>query len=270
MNWLNRLERRFPNLAIEGLIRYISLFMLTAFFLNQSGVMPYQMLYLDREAILAGEVWRLFTFLLIPASSNLFFLLFELSILVMCADGLESRWGSLKLTAYYFTGAAANILMALLLPETQFGSYNLYLSLFLGFATIFPDFEILLFFVIPVKIKYLAILSGGLMMFNLAVAPLYLKAGIVLSIANYLLFFAGEAVNTIRHNHRQTVRSAAFTKAIRRETEYRHVCCVCKANEISHPQLQFRYCTCAECGPSGKAFCLEHLGEHKKEQNATG
>lgn len=270
MNWLDRLERNYGYLGLEGLIRYISMLMLTVFFLNQSRLLPYEMLYLHWDLITAGEVWRLFTFLLIPASNNFFFLIFELSILVMCADGLEARWGTFKLTAYYFTGAFSNILIAILLPEVQLGSYFIYLSLFIGFATLYPDHEILLFFIIPVKMKYLAMFSGGLMLYQLALAPWYLKIAILLSLGNYLLFFSREAYETIVRNRNQARRSAAFERSMGPVKEFRHQCQICGATDVSAPELQFRYCTCENCGSEGKAFCLEHLEQHKAEKQAQG
>ncbi len=264
MNWLNSLERKYHSYALEGLIRYISFLMLTVFFLNQSGMLSYNMLYLHRDAILSGQVWRLFTFLLIPKSTNFLFLIFELSILVMCADGLESRWGTFKLTAYYLTGALANIAAAMIMPEIQFGSYFIYLSLFLGFATIYPDYEILIFLILPVKVKYLAMISGGYMLYYMAIAPVYIKLAIGLAVGNYLLFFFNEIVTTIKHNRNQAIRSAEYAKAAAPEKEYRHKCSVCGETDVSNPELNFRYCTCRSCGPNGVAFCNTHLAEHKE------
>ncbi len=264
MKWLDRLEARHPSWGLEGLIRYISLLMLTVFFLDQSGMLPYHMLYLHRDAIMAGQIWRLFTFLLIPASTNIFFLIFELSILVMCADGLESSWGTFKLTAYYFCGALFTIIGALFVPEMQFGSYFIYLSLFLGFATIYPDYEILFMFIIPIKIKYLAMFSGAYMVFQLAFAPWQLKLAIGLAIGNYLLFFAQDALSTARRNRIQYGRSAEYARAIAQKADFRHKCSTCGKTDVSDPDLQFRYCTCSQCGPDGKPFCSEHLKQHKE------
>lgn len=266
MNWLDKLEKNFGYLGLEGLIRYISMLMLTVFFLNYSQILPYEMLYLHWGLITSGQVWRIFTFLLIPASGNIFFLMFELSILVMCADGLEARWGTFKLTAYYFAGAISNILIAILLPEVQLGSYFIYLSLFIGFATLYPDHEILLFFIIPVKMKYLAMFSGGVMLYQLALAPWYLKVAILLSLGNYLLFFSREAWETIRRNQYQARRSAEYAQAMGPAREFRHKCQICGATDVTAPDLQFRYCTCKNCGNDGKAFCLEHLEKHRAEK----
>ncbi|GAB4275473.1 MAG: hypothetical protein Kow0029_16670 [Candidatus Rifleibacteriota bacterium] len=265
MNWLDRLERKYPQIALEGLIRYISFLMLTVFFLNQTNLLPYSMLRLDAEAIKAGQFWRLFTFLLIPISRNFLFLIFELSILVLCADALEAEWGTFKLTIYYFTGALANIIVAFFLPGTQFGSYFLYLTLFLGFATLHPDYEFLLFFILPVKVKYLALLSGLWIFINLAISPFAIKIAVILSIANYLIFFGPEFLKTMKGNYIAHNRRKEFENQLKQPEGARHTCKVCGRTEISDPELQFRYCTCDKCGENGVAFCIDHLAEHKKE-----
>lgn len=227
-------------------------------------MLPYHVLYLNSQAIMHGEIWRLFTFLLIPKSTNFLFLIFELSILVMCADGLEAEWGSFKLTIYYLFGAVANILFAFFIPEIQLGSYFIYLSLFLGFATIYPDYEILLFLILPIKVKYLAMFSGFWIFFNLAVSPLYMKIATLLSVANYLIFFGPDLLKTMKGNYHNHKRRSEFKSKFQQPEGARHTCSICKKTEISHPELEFRYCTCEECGPEGKAFCKEHLKEHKQ------
>ncbi len=263
MNWLDRLERKFPQLALEGLIRYISFLMMMVFFLDQSRLLPYEMLYLDSHLIMQGQVWRLFTFLLIPKSTSLFFLIFELTILVMCADGLESEWGTFKLTVYYLFGALANIAIAFVMPQAQLGSYFLYLTLFLGFATLYPDFELLLFFIIPIKIKYLALLSALWIVLALALNPWPEKIAILLSVGNYLLFFGPDFFKTAQGNYRASARRREFAEKTKQPDGPRHVCSICGRNEIENPELQFRYCTCSRCGENGVAFCLEHLKQHK-------
>lgn len=269
MNWLDKLERRYPQLALEGLMRYISFLMLTVFFLNRGNLLTYDALNLNAQAIQAGQVWRLLTFMLIPSSGNFLFLIFELSILVMCADGLEAEWGTFKLTVYYLFGVAANIMaafvMSFLFPfPIAMGSYFIYLTLFLGFATLYPDYEILLFFILPVKIKYLALLSGAWLMYGVAVDPFPIKIFILLSVANYLLFFGPDFVKTMKGNYHAHSRRKDYESKAKQPDGPRHKCQICGKTEASDPELQFRYCTCNECGPDGIAFCDYHLKEHKE------
>lgn len=264
MKLLDRLERKYPQLAIEGLMRYVSLLMLTVFFLNYTGMLPYSMLRLSSPAVMQGQLWRLFTFLLIPVSSNMLFVIFELSILVMCADGLEAKWGTFRVSIYYFCGALANIIVAFMVPGVAMGSYFLYLTFFLGFATVNPDYEILIFFILPVKVKYLAMLSGLLIFLQLATAPIYIKIAILISVGNYLLFFGKEAVSTIKGNHQRYTRAQTFAEKISDTREYRHKCVICGITEVVDPEAEFRYCTCDQCGDNGRAFCIKHLKKHKE------
>lgn len=267
MNFLDKLEKRYPQLAMEGLIRYIALMMLTTFFLNHTGMLSYGYLNLNRHAIMSGEIWRLFTFLVIPFSRNVLFLIFELSILVMCADGLESEWGTFKLSVYYYCGAFANIVIAFLIDGVAAGSYFLYLSLFLGFATVHPNHQILLFLIIPVRVKYLAMFSGAIIFYQVALGPWPIKVAALLSVANYFLFFWQKAILTIKHNRNQYMRAAEFQRKMEPKSSYRHKCVVCGKTEIDDTEEEFRYCTCKECGSDAKAFCQKHLAEHKSNQN---
>jgi hypothetical protein len=267
MKWLDACEQKFGHLALPGVIRYVGTLMFLIFMLDQSRLLPYEMLTMNSVAIMHGQIWRLITFLLIPQSSNLFFLFFEVMILIMVGDGLEQAWGSFKLTFYYLFGATGTIIAAFFLPGVDLGSYFLNLSLFLAFATLYPDFEILIFFILPVKIKYLAMLSGGWILWTVAVGPWPLRFAALLAIGNYLLFFGPEAFDTARRNKRNRERAARFEAAAKPADEPRHTCVICARTDHSHPDLQFRYCTCPECGPDGRPFCLEHLPQPKAAGN---
>lgn len=262
--FLDKLEAKHPNWALDGLMRYISLFMILIYFLNSNQILTYDQLILSKSYIMEGQIWRLFTFLLIPISNNAFFLIFELMILIMCADGIESVMGSFKLTMYYLLGALFMIIASLIDPNIQLTSYYLYLTLFFGYATLFPNQEMLLFFIIPIKIKYLAYFSGVLIILLFLAASIPGKISIVLSVANYLLFFAIPALNGIRYERQQRIRRENYEKAATPENkEYRHKCAICGKTDVTNPELIFRYCTCPKCGPDGIAFCQEHLKEHK-------
>ena len=267
MNWLDGLERRFPRLAMPGLLRMVSLFMLLTFGLNFMRVTSMDTWLLNGDAIRNGQIWRIVTFLFVPLSRNPFFLIFELMILVMIGDGPESAWGAFKLTLYYLCGAVMTLIIAFLVPAGYFGSYYLNLTLFMAFATVFPDYEILLFFIIPIKVKYLAMFSGAFIVWDIIVQPLPIKIVALLSVGNYLLFFGPAAIHAIRHGRAAYERRRQFTEKASPREGPRHVCVICGRNEQENPDLQFRYCTCPECGETGVPYCLEHLGVHKGTLN---
>ena len=262
-NWLDKLEEKYGKYALDRLMYYIAGLMIVVFFLNKSGFLPYSWLILDINLVKRGEIWRLVTFLLIPISQHPIWLFFELMIVIMCANGIEAYMGSFKLTLYYVMGAIFMILGSLYNPLVQLDSYLMYLSLFFAYATLYPNEELLFMFIIPVKIKYLAALSGFGIIYTLIIAPWTTKIAIILSFANYLLFFAIPALRGIKNERQQFKRREAFEKAVTPQKEYRHKCSVCGKTDVSNPELIFKYCICHKCGPNGVAFCPEHLKEHK-------
>ncbi len=266
-NWLDKLEEKFGHLALDGLMYYIAGLMITVYFLNSSNLLPYYKLSLIVPPILHGEIWRLITFLIIPTSQNPFFLFFELMIIIMCANGIEAAMGSFKLTVYYCLGAVLMIIACFIAYSfnyvIQLDSYLMYLSLFWGYATLYPDEELLFMFFIPVKIKYLAYLSAIGIIIPLLIASWPTKIVIILSFTNYLIFFTIPALQGIKYARQQTKRREAFEKAVTPQNPYRHKCSVCGKTDVTDPDIIFKYCICEECGPNGVAFCPEHLKEHK-------
>lgn len=263
-DWLDHLEKRIPGLAVPGVIRVVSIGMLFAFGLITSGTTPQDFWLLSGDTLLHGQIWRVFTFLFHPPTFNMILLIFELMILVMCGDGLEEAWGSFRVTVYYLTGAIATILCGFLVPEMAIPNTYLNLSLFLAFATIYPDYEILLFFIIPVKIKYLALFSGLMILYTIVTAPLLFKIVAALSIGNYLLFFGPAAIRLALQTGAANLRRRQFEQTRKAAEPPRHFCCVCGRNPQSDPNICIRYCTCKVCGEDGRGFCEEHLKEHEE------
>ena len=266
-SWFDKIEKKLERFTLYGLMYYIAGLMIVVFILASSGKLSLNLLRLQGALVLNGQIWRIFTFLLIPISREPFFLFFELMILIMCANGIEAVFGPFKLTAYYVLGATFMVIASLFVPDLPIDSYPMYLSLFFGYATLFPDEEMLFMFIIPIKIKYLAYLSGFGVIYYFLLAPIYAKIAIFLSFANYLIFFAIPAFKGIKYSRKQNKRRESFEKAASPENPYRHKCSVCGRTDVSNPELTFRYCVCKECGENGVAFCQEHLDEHKKKKN---
>ena len=263
-SWLNKIEKKLEKFTLYGLMYYIAGLMIVVSILVNSGKLDLNLLRLYGSLVLNGQVWRVFTFLLIPISREPFFLFFELMILIMCANGIEAVFGPFKLTAYYVLGAVFMVIASFFVPTWPIDSYPMYLSLFFGYATLFPNEEMLFMFIIPIKIKYLAYLSAFGVIYFFIMAPLPVKVAIFLSFANYLIFFAIPAIKGIKYSRKQNKRKADFEKAAAPEKPYRHKCSVCGKTDVTNPELIFRYCVCKECGENGVAFCQEHLEEHKK------
>ncbi|MEG0616489.1 MAG: hypothetical protein RR508_02865 [Oscillospiraceae bacterium] len=192
MKWLNKMERKFGRFAIPNLMMIIIIgqgMVFLADMLNPAIGLNY-LFSLSRSAILHGEIWRLFTFIFIPPTNNLLGLVFTLYLYYLIGNTLENEWGDFKFNVYYLCGIFGAILAAMVTGSGV--NFYLNLSLFLAFAIMYPDHELLLFFVIPVKMKYLAYMAGVYYILMVIVGSFAVKAAIVFSLANFLLFFGGD------------------------------------------------------------------------------
>jgi len=262
MKWLNTLERKYGRFAISNLIFYIiglnGIVYILSYFDQTGSLIPG--LAFDLALILRGEIWRVVTFIFIPPVSSPLWIIFILYFYHMIGSSLEHEWGSFKFNVYYLIGMLATMLAACLSGASGSSVY-LNLSLFLGFAYLFPDYEILLFFILPVKIKYLAWLDWLWLGFSIVVLPSYYKLAALASIVNFLVFFGSELLsrNKVRrssfHNRKQFFEEIANTPPI-------HTCAVCGKTEKSHPRMYFSYCKI--CGDELK-YCSEHLENHQHQ-----
>jgi hypothetical protein len=222
------------------------------------------LLYLEPRLVLQGEVWRVVTFVLIPPAASILWIAFILYFYYMVGTGLEHEWGSFRFNAYYLTGMIGTVLAAFL---TGAGSSALYLnlSLFLAFAYIYPDFEILLFLILPVKVKYLAWLNWLFFVFTVLTAPPAGKAAALVAVANYFIFFGADIISDMRNRGSAYRRMRRFTGAPVVKTTI-HKCTTCGRTEKDDPRLEFRYCSTCE---GDFEYCQEHLRTHEHRKAET-
>ncbi len=198
MSWLYKLERKIGRFAIPNLMLVIVTGMLTVFAadfvipaLNLSGYLS-----LDWHMVMQGQVWRLITFIFLPPSSSVLWIFITLYFNYLIGHTLENTWGDFKFNVYYFCGVVGNIIAAML---TGYGMNSyLNLSLFFAFAVLYPDFQVMLFFILPVKIKYLALIDAAYFVLMLIVGDWATRAAILLSLVNFILFFGGDFIRMIR------------------------------------------------------------------------
>lgn len=205
MQWLYRWERKFGRFAIPNLMVYICLTMLAVFLLDAIvGIPVSALISLSRGALLRGQVWRLITFIFVPPASGVITILFALYFYYFIGSSLESAWGSFQFNVYYLFGVAGAIIAALI---SGYGSNTyLNLSLFLAFAQLFPEHQVLLFYFIPIKVKYLAYLDWALFAFNF-ITGLLLRdwatcMAILMSLLNFFLFFGPSLLQRLRDQRR--------------------------------------------------------------------
>ena len=199
MSFLSRLERSLGWITIGNLPVYI----VTAQAILYVWLMIHPgdvfLLRLDPGALIqGGQYWRLLTFLFIPPFTNPIFAFFFLYFLYICGTALENEWGSFRLTVFYLSGAVFALAAGFLVGGAIDGAFYLNESIFLAFAALYPEFQVHLFLIIPVKVKWLAWLAWAHIAFSVFTAPLILKVAIVLSIAHYFLFFGPRHVDAVR------------------------------------------------------------------------
>ncbi len=203
MQWLNNLERKFGKYAVPNLMTILIFGMALVFLLDTfTAANPNydyylsDLLYFDRDLIMQGQIWRAVTFLFIPPDTNVFFAVFALYFYWLIGKSLDQQWGSFKFNIYYLIGVIGTILGGIITGATTNTYLNL--SLFLAFAVLFPNFQVLLFFFIPVKIKYLGMLDGALLLFSLIFSSLPDKIAILVSVLNFILFFGKDFIQKIQ------------------------------------------------------------------------
>lgn len=201
MKWLNKLERKYHRFTIINLMTYIvgitSLVYVIQMFtpLNIAGLFSFV-----PSLVLKGQVWRIITFVFVPPAYDMLSFVLMMYFYYMLGNTLENEWGSFKFNIYYLFGIVGALIAGML---TGFAT-NVYinLSLFLAFAYIFPDMEILLFFVLPIKVKYLAYLDWAIFVINLVMGSLSTKAAIVASLINFFIFFGDDFITFIKNKKR--------------------------------------------------------------------
>ena len=199
MNWITKLERKYGRFCIPNLINILIggqiLVYAIELFVNQ-----YISFYLSlsRSALFAGQIWRLFTFVLVPFSGG-----GPLSVVLgiyftwFVGSALEREWGDFRYTVYLLSGVLGTVLGCLLTGVTA-STYCLSLSLLLAFAMLYPEVQLLLFFVIPIRVKYFGVFAAVLWVFSFLGASLPGKLDYLLSMLNVWLFFAPMVYRSLR------------------------------------------------------------------------
>jgi len=278
---VERFALQHPNFGIPNLMLCIVIGNVIGFFLLRlTGGAAYAFLGFNWDYVLRGQIWRLITFIFIPESTNPFNLILSLYFTWFIGTMLEREWGTPKFNLYYFSGVVLTILTGIIGRyafgySMIFGTYYVGLSMFLAFAALYPDAQLLLFYVIPIKAKWLAWADAALF----AVDALryiflgnYLYALLpVVALLNFLIFFWTDLMDRLDRRrsfaqHRNSHQTIQFKAAARHLHEkearqgYRHKCSVCGRTDTEWPDLEFRYCS--KCA-GYHCFCVDHIFNHE-------
>lgn len=276
--WLDRFCYKHPRFGIPNLMKFIVIGNVLIYFLDMfsNGYASWLFMF-HPSAILHGQVWRIITFLFVPvsgySSSDMFSILwFAMTTLFYyyIGNALERQWGSTRFTVFYFLGAILNLIIGFAF-QTSVTMYYVNMSMFFSFATLYPEMQVLLYGILPLKVKWLAWLDAALFLFDII---RYLMLGAwgyalipVVAILNYFLFFWDDLMNIV---HRKTGRMAYqarpqtinFKKAqkeVQQRKGYLHKCAVCGITDADDPNMEFRYCS--KCN-GYYCYCSEHIHNH--------
>ncbi|MBE5911668.1 hypothetical protein [Pseudobutyrivibrio sp.] len=295
---LDKLEKKFGKYAINNLIIYLLggyiIGYLLQFGQSFTGVRYLDLLKLEPYLIINNlEIWRIFTWVLIPPSGNPLILLIMFLLYYQLGGTLERTWGTFKFNVYIFGGIIFTIIAAFVsyfMLMLQYGdkfntvyqlnggmivgniitTENILMTIFLAFAVCFPDMQILLYFIIPIKMKWMAIFYLVIIGYNIIS---YITAGawcvvipVIASLLNFVIFYFSTR-NMSRYNPKEIHRRAEFRRqATPPRTHYRdgspiskHKCAVCGRTELTNPELEFRFCS--KCNGNYE-YCSDHLFTH--------
>ncbi|MGI5932195.1 MAG: hypothetical protein ACOX8G_06690 [Eubacterium sp.] len=281
MNFLNRLEKKIGRYAIPGLMKYMVGCYVIGYIIMYAAPNLVSWLTLEPYMIFhQGQVWRLVSWLLIPPSrSYLIFAIIMIIFYYQIGTALEHTWGVFRFNVFIFGGIIFTILGALLLyfatgqaplilQGAYFTTYYLNLSIFLAFAVCYPDQQVMLYFLIPVRMKWLAIVYAVLAVAGAVSGGVVSIVAIAASLANFLIFFL-----LTRNYHavspQEIRRKQSFRRQMNRSSgSYRsedgriskHKCAVCGRTELDDPNLEFRFCS--KCNGNYE-YCQDHLFTHK-------
>jgi membrane associated rhomboid family serine protease len=252
MSFLDKLERRLGFIAIPGLIRAVVTLNALVFVLVllNKGFDSY--LALDIARIRAGEVWRLVTYIFVPQTGHFLLVVVALWFLWFIGDGLERAWGPFRLTLYFLVGMIGTTVAAVL-SNSQFSSQMLFTTLFFAFAHFYPEEIIYVFFILPLKIKWIAWIYAGFLLLGFATQSNSYRMALVVALSNYLIFFGPGVIRYLRQRKEVAVRRNRFEIQSRSEEEPLHRCATCGATELTDPSLEFRVAR------DGEEYCIAHL-----------
>jgi len=278
MNRIDRFCVTHPNFGIPDLMKYIAIGNAVFWVLGliNSTLMSY--MTFNPALILRGQLWRIISFIFYPPSTD-WLALIAIYFYYMIGRTLEAQWGTAKFTLYFFTGIVLTELYGLLLYVVTGASVALtatyvYLSMFFSFAVLFPDMQVLLFFIIPIKMKWLGIVDGVFFLITLlsnlstAVQTHYIGYYIyaflpVVAVLNFLIFCWGDLSRLLpRKRSAEAINFKKESARIRREQAarlYHHKCSVCGRTDTDYPELEFRYCSRCQ---GYHCFCQDHINSH--------
>ena len=261
MSFLDRLERALGRFALPNAGLYLVVGQAVVLLAVMFRLLDPERLDFAPALVTEGrEWWRMITFMLqvpMPGGTlGIVFTVFGWYIFYLMSGALEHHWGAFRFNLFLLLSYALTVALSFLAPLN--GVTNLFIlgSVFLAFAYLNPDFELMLFFILPVKIKWLAIITWALNLVQFVRGDLGLRLQIAAPVVTFLVFFGSDILLRLRSGRRQAERRA---ERAAEEVRARHVCHVCGRTDRTNPEMDFRYCS--KCA-GDQCYCPEHIQNH--------
>lgn len=275
MNWLNKLERKFGRYAISNLTFLLIGCYGIGYLIAMAVPNILQYLTLEPELILHGQIWRIITWILVPSGGSLITVVIMMFFYYSLGKQLEMTWGEFRYNMYIFSGMLFTVIGAIILYLVTginflgsfFTPYYLYLSIFLAFAASYPEMEVYLYFVLPIKMKWMALVYLAIVGYSFITGNIVIRVTILASLLNFVIFYFSSK-NMKPYSPKQVKRRKQFHKEVyQARTEAgtagpgpHHRCTVCGRTELDDPNLEFRYCS--KCNGNHE-YCQDHLFTHE-------
>jgi len=245
---LQKFERRFRWFKVPRLTEAIIVMQVAAFlFISQNPEYGSRMV-LNSAMMLQGEWWRMLSFVAIPPAMSLLFAFFAWYLFWLMGKALEEFWGEQNYTLFLAIGWALTVTVSFIFPFSVFNNYYFLSSVFLAFAFLNPDFELRLFLILPIKIKWLALFTWATFFVSFVMNPLSVKCSILAAVANFAIFFADDFFMMLKNK----ARTANWKAKQYQGGDYRHKCAECGKTDIDDPLEDFRY---VKVGDETKCLC---------------
>ena len=298
---MSNFEKKFGKYAIKNLSLILIMCYACGYLMKWINPGFFTYLYLNPyEIIHHFQIWRLVTWLIVPPDSFDFWTLLMLYFYYSIGTSLERTWGTYRYNVYIFSGILFTAVGAFILYgvssllgaqslglwmtvdgyityPTMFSTYYVNMSIFLAYAATFPDYEVLLFFILPIKVKFLGIIYWAMLVYQFIVgygtssALFYYNLGIrfviTASLLNFVVFFFTSR-KKVRRGPIKMIRQQAVKQQARHEMKKssgitRHKCAVCGRTDETNPELEFRFCS--KCNGNYE-YCQDHLFTHTHVQ----
>ena len=296
-SFLNRVERKIGKYAVPQLTKWMILTYIVGYiiyFIQYMGINLISYIYLSPALILQGQIWRLFTWILMPPSRPDLFTIIMLLFYYQIGTALEQTWGEFRYSLYIFSGMFFMVVGAFVLyafhmnVDGMFTTYYINMSIFLAFAACYPNMEVLLYFIIPLKMKYLAYIDVAFLAYQSVVSTWPERVAIIVSLLNFVIFFFTtrnyRSISPGEYRRKKQFRQAfrkgpafggnggrgtayqqtsspqgGYTNQVTKGQITKHKCAVCGRTELDGDNLEFRFCS--KCDGNYE-YCQDHLFTH--------